>query len=92
MTALEDIHEERQRQIAMEGWSHAHDDEHRAGEMRKAAGCYCLRRSWERVPAEWPWDYRWWKPKSRREDLVRAGALIVAEIERLDRAKQKSIK
>lgn len=27
----------------------------------------------------------WWKPKDRRRNLVKAGALIVAEIERLDR-------
>lgn len=36
----------------------------------------------------WPvsWSHDWWKPKDRRRDLVRAGALIIAEIERLDRA------
>jgi len=36
----------------------------------------------------WPqqWDHSWWKPSDRRRDLVKAGALIVAEIERLDRA------
>lgn len=34
----------------------------------------------------WPWDWSWWKPTNRRRDLVKAGALIVAEIERLDRA------
>lgn len=34
----------------------------------------------------WPWDMQWWKPKDPRRDLVRAGALILAEIERLDRA------
>lgn len=33
----------------------------------------------------WPWGREWWKPKDHRHDLVRAGALIVAEIERLDR-------
>lgn len=33
----------------------------------------------------WPWARSWWKPKHRRADLVRAGALILAEIERLDR-------
>ena len=40
------------------------------------------------VPIMWPrsWSAKWWKPKDRRRDLVRAGALIVAEIERLDRA------
>ena len=34
----------------------------------------------------WPWDRSWWKPTNRRRDLVKAGALILAEIERLDRA------
>lgn len=34
----------------------------------------------------WPWDIKWWKPTSRRRDLIKAAALIIAEIERLDRA------
>src|SRR5690606_7057532 len=38
------------------------------------------------VPPSWPWDQAWWKPKGARRDLVRAAALIIAEIERLDRA------
>lgn len=33
----------------------------------------------------WPFHRSWFKPTSRRRDLVKAGALIVAEIERLDR-------
>ncbi len=33
----------------------------------------------------WPWEARWWKPKTPRRDLVRAAALLIAEIERLDR-------
>lgn len=33
------------------------------------------------VPKIWPWQGQWWKPKDRRSDLVRAGALLVAEIE-----------
>lgn len=37
----------------------------------------------------WPWARSWWKPKDRRRDLVRAAALILAEIERLDRAAAK---
>jgi hypothetical protein len=36
-------------------------------------------------PPNWPWDAHWWKPKGRRRDLVKAAALIIAEIERLDR-------
>lgn len=38
----------------------------------------------------WPWAMRWWKPKDPRRDLIRAGALIVAEIERLDRSTAKA--
>lgn len=34
----------------------------------------------------WPWDIKWWKPTDRRRDLVKAAALIIAEIERLDRS------
>jgi hypothetical protein len=34
----------------------------------------------------WPWDMSWWKPRSMRENLVRAAALLIAEIERIDRA------
>ena len=40
------------------------------------------------MPRGWPasWDWCWWKPKDPRRNLIRAAALIVAEIERLDRA------
>ncbi len=34
----------------------------------------------------WPWDSGYLKPKGQRQDLVRAAALLLAEIERLDRA------
>ena len=33
----------------------------------------------------WPWEKSWFKPTDRRRDLVKAGALIAAEIDRLDR-------
>lgn len=44
-------------------------------------------------PSLWPcsWHPKWWKPKDRRRNLVRAGALIIAEIERLDRLAKKSL-
>ena len=40
------------------------------------------------VATMWPkgWDAHWFKPKGSRRDLIRAAALIVAEIERMDRA------
>lgn len=44
------------------------------------------------IPKLWPqsWHPRYWKPKDRRRNLVRAGALILAEIERLDRIDAKA--
>jgi hypothetical protein len=47
-------------------------------------------KGWSAFLEIWPWDRKWWKPKDRRRDLVRAGALILAEIERLDRAAAKT--
>lgn len=88
MTVVDEVADERRRQIEGEGWSLQHDDdEHGAGELAKAAACYAIsdRICDGALPNIWPWSAYWWKPKSRRRDLVRAAALIVAEIERLDR-------
>jgi hypothetical protein len=95
MSALEEIAAERLRQVHVEGWAADHDDEHRGGAMAAAASCYAMAAHWwqngwnpigltDRMA--WPWARRWWKPRNPREDLIRAGALIVAEIERLDRS------
>lgn len=93
--AVDDIVAERQRQINAEGWTPEHDDEHDKGEMARAAACYAYeatRTEHQRslddgfAPPMWPWAERWWKPTDRRRDLVKAAALIIAEIERLDRA------
>ena len=54
-----------------------------------AAFCSGERRRPNREPPSmWPstWIKKWWKPKSYRQDLVRSGALIAAEIDRWDRA------
>lgn len=89
--ALSDVATERQRQVEQEGYSTEHDDEHRQGEMAVAASCYALQaHDPERLkkitgPQNWPWDYAWWKPSTPRRDLIKAAALILAEIERLDR-------
>jgi hypothetical protein len=64
-----------------------HDDAHSDGSIGAAAACYAApQRPDGMCPGYWPWAASWWKPKDRRSDLVRAGALILAEIERLDRA------
>ncbi|RZL30257.1 MAG: hypothetical protein EOP35_24120 [Rubrivivax sp.] len=93
--ASRDVLAERQRQIELEGWTPEHDDAHKGGSMALAASCYAMagaqsdRVSSEFVGKLWPWTgwaWQWWKPKDKRHNLVRAGALILAEIERLDRA------
>lgn len=89
--ALADIAVERERQKSVEGWTPLHDDELDNGSLARAASCYALSGSqilYEPAPPYfmWPWAARYWKPKNPRRDLIRAGALIVAEIERLDRA------
>lgn len=83
--ALTDVAAERERQINVKGWTSEHDDRHAPGEMAIAAACYIITGPDDRIPDAWPWAAEWWKPKGRRRNLVRAGALILAEIERLDR-------
>lgn len=96
--AWRDVMGERIRQMAAEGWTTALDDLYVDGEMCAAAACYTLCGSgWERkmlspMSMLWPWSKKWWKPTDRRRDLVKAGALILAEIERLDRAACKGVR
>ena len=91
-----DALEERRRQVDQEGWTAEHDDRHDKGQMARAAACYALSASSSPsdmhaaliVDAAWPWAPEWWKPSDGdpRRDLVKAAALLLAEIERLDRA------
>jgi len=86
--AIEDVVNERQRQQLIEGWDAAHDDKYVDGELASAAACYALfaDRPGFSTPAHWPWGSEWWKQTNQRRDLVKAAALIIAEIERIDRA------
>ncbi|AQG98304.1 hypothetical protein A9R05_05315 [Burkholderia sp. KK1] len=91
--ATQDVFNERQRQMEREGWTPEHDDEYTSQELSLAAVCYADFDHYEytassvgKVPCSWPWDDNWWKPTMPRRNLVKAGALIIAEIERLDRA------
>lgn len=98
-TAAQDILAERSRQISAEGYTPGHDDEHDGGELAAAASAYVFAAA-DRLhpmsqgdggftaseppmmmPQEWSF-----KPDDPRRMLVKAGALIIAEIERLDRA------
>jgi hypothetical protein len=89
-TVLAEIAAERRRQIEVEGWTPEHDDEHADGQLRFAAACYAagvkvyMAQYGTATPC-WPWEEHWWKPGDDRRSLVKAAALIIAEIERLDR-------
>src|SRR5271155_2492378 len=95
MRVITEIGNERLRQGEAEGFDAAHDDEHKAGELAQAAACYAAhaggmpRALVYGFAPYWPWNSKWWKPKTSRLDLIKAAALIVAEIERLDRAEAK---
>lgn len=90
------IQQERLRQVAKEGWTPEHDNLHRGGEMLLAARSYMSAASlvsreamtelWLQVRHCWPWDIKWWKPSEDPiRNLVKAGALIAAEIDRFQR-------
>lgn len=84
------IRQERKRQIDDEGYSVAHDDLHTDGELARAAQAYLMVYNgsiYGQALAEWPWDQDGFNPNDNQpvHDLIRAGALIAAEIDRLER-------
>ena len=87
------ITRERKRQIA-EGFDADHDDGHIRGEMVFAAASYLVRNAFhdKTPPGYWPWDDSQWKPeKDRIAELKKAGALIAAEIDRINRVRGRLI-
>jgi hypothetical protein len=85
-TGIELIAEERARQVAKEGYDAAHDDEHTDHSIARAAAAYALESAQDRAGRDvWPWEPQGFKPRDPLDDLVRAGALVAAEIDRLQR-------
>lgn len=97
-TAIEMIEDERKRQKDIEGWTLDHDDCHRDGELAMAAACYAAAPTNLYLHSKaytnkhefielWPWNPSWDKREKHNtiKRLTIAGALIVAEIERLQR-------
>lgn len=100
----DEIETERQRQIYEEGYTPNHDfAEHCDNELIIAAAGYCqvainidlfIDENGEprgMYPIFWPMSPNPWplKPQSKRRSLIKAAALIVAEIERMDAMKGK---
>src|SRR4051812_12616065 len=93
------IEDERLRQLNAEGYSEAHDDSHDFGELARHAAAHALSAAAAVLPADSaglrevlrrraglivPPGFAV-KPHPARRHLVIAAALLVAEIERLDR-------
>ncbi|MCO7594245.1 MULTISPECIES: hypothetical protein [Pseudomonas] len=94
-----DILAERQRQIVTEGYTPQRDDQYTSGQLADAASTYSFwARTWNlphaqctHAPTMWPWPPEMWKPKSQRQMLIKAGGLILAELERLDRQTAREV-
>lgn len=100
-----DVFHERMRERCDVEFSKERDDNYVEGELAAAAASYALFTSYQAkglvrgIPINistqeplvtWPWARKWWKPSvDPRRNLVVAGALILAEIERLDRAAER---
>jgi len=83
LTGAEKIADERARQIAL-GFGQKHDLEHDDRSLLTAAVCYIETAGVaSRYSTVWPWDSGF-GPHYDVTDLIRAGALIAAEIDRLD--------
>ena len=79
---MKEILDERRRQILEEGWTTVHDDSHTVDEFADAAECYMLAGDeFEPLSASWPWEATSWKPKDRRRNIIRGGALWIAAME-----------
>ncbi|WP_148293296.1 hypothetical protein [Comamonas sp. B-9] len=88
--AARDVLDERRRQVEVEGFTFSHDDSYTDGELAQAAACYAASsqsRDISYMSHLWPWPNHAWKPSTTRNDLLKAGALILAELERIYRAR-----
>lgn len=93
-TGIQLITEERKRQIEVEGWTPEHDAKHNTDDLAHAAAAYASAELYRRTTSEgydntphiWPFERKWFKPtpENRVRELVKAGALIAAEIDRLN--------
>jgi len=100
LTGVELIAKERKRQIDVEGFSAEHDDELINDELSNAAACYALSPEYLAMNVDdggsllhtvFPFNMEWYKQTmgDRKRDLVKAGALVAAELDRLNRMEAK---
>lgn len=97
ITGIEMIIKERLRQLQEEGWTPEHDDTWREGELANSAAAYAMTYEMRdylghhNLETIFSFRSEWWKPArndsydERKKELAKAGALIAAEIDRLNR-------
>jgi len=103
--AARDVLTERRRQMSVEGWTPEHDDGLSPGVLAASAACYALQVAadlsatdsayWSRTfatttPNLWQFDHEWWKPGPPRRMLEKAAAMLLAEMEKVDRTTRAS--
>jgi hypothetical protein len=96
-TGIQIIALERERQLNEEKFDAKRDDAYVHNELAMAATCYARPYN-ELLPGSrignWPdtWSEQWWKPSpdDRVRELSKAGALIAAEIDRLNRLEARA--
>ena len=98
MTGIELIAKERKRQIEEKGFNAKHDHDHKSNDLALAGAIYALpekarlfvsygnngdKESY--YPLLWPFEMKNYKPSpnDRKRELIKAGALIAAEIDRI---------
>ncbi len=97
---IELIADERLRQLEKEGFTFEHDDGRTNDELLKAAIAYLVDIAdmyngelikHEQTDQWWPFTKEWWKPTpdDHVRQLTKAGALIGAEIDRLQRLNER---
>lgn len=87
-TGAQLIADERQRQQTEEGFNN--DEQYHNNELVRAAVSYCMPQEALTESGDWPWSDDWFKSEGdtkegRIKDLTKAGALIAAEIDRLQK-------
>lgn len=102
---LQLVEKERARQIFEKGYTAEHDDEHTDGSIADGAACYAanqenlwkddytnLHNGTQGLDLLWPWEPEYFKKqeKSRKEQIITACAMLMAEYERLERLEAKN--
>jgi hypothetical protein len=104
MRGHDSIKSERKAQMGVHKYYAENDNAWVDGELTKAANCYLRAAEIQRVEQEltveevkqkvesfWPWDLKPLKlSKFRSKNLIKAGAMIAAELDRLFRARAKN--